>query len=262
MVGGKGLFTAELEAALHSRTIDLAVHSLKDLPTDVSEGLVIGALPPRANPHDVLVSRHGDTLATLPVGATVGTSSHRRAAQLLYQRPDLQMRDIRGNVDTRLRKAMAPHGPYDAIILAHAGLERLGYLDRVSQVLSLEQMLPAPGQGALGIQCRDEAAMRALLGVLNEPETEATVEAERAFLAGLGGGCAVPVAAYARVAEGVLHLRGRVLALDGSVCIDVRNQAELHEAMSANRRVACQLGRNLAQIAIAQGAAALLEVTT
>jgi hydroxymethylbilane synthase len=261
-VGGKGLFTSELEAALYGRTIDLAVHSLKDLPTNLSAGLVIGAVPPRAMPHDVLVSRHGDTLASLPVGATVGTSSHRRAAQLLYQRPDLQILDIRGNVDTRIRKVMDRNGPYDAIILAQAGLERLGQLDRVSQVLSLEQILPAPGQGALGIQCRDEAAMLALLGVLNQPETEAAVEAERAFLACLGGGCAVPVAAYASIADGTLHLRGRVLARDGSVCIDVCNKVELSKAVIANRHVACQLGRALAQVAIEQGAAELLEVAT
>ena len=260
LVGGKGLFTTELEAALYDRTIDLAVHSLKDLPTDLSEGLVIGAMPPRANPRDVLVSRHGDTLDTLPIGATLGSSSHRRAAQLLFQRPDLQIIDIRGNVDTRIRKAMEPDGPYDAIILAHAGLERLGYLDYVSQVLSLEQMLPAPGQGALGIQCRDEAKMLALLNVLHQPETEVRVEAERAFLARLGGGCATPVAAYASVEDGVLHLRGRVLAVNGAVCIDVYKQAELNQAKSDDRRVACQLGRALAQIAIEQGAASLLEV--
>jgi hydroxymethylbilane synthase len=259
MVGGKALFTAELEAALRSHAIDLAVHSLKDLPTERSEGLVIGAIPHRADPADVLVSRCGYALETLPIGATVGTSSRRRAAQLLSQRCDLHIADIRGNVDTRVHKALAPQGIYDAIILAYAGLERLGRLDVVSQVLPLEQMLPAPGQGALGIQCQDEATVLALLAHIHHSETAAAVGAERAFLAGLGGGCMLPVAAYASLEHGELHLRGRVLALDGSAQIDVSATAYIGETIGPNMRISCQMGIELAQVAIEKGAIELLE---
>jgi hydroxymethylbilane synthase len=261
MVGGKGLFTAELEAALHNHTIDLAVHSLKDLPTALSEGLVVGAIPPRANPADVLVSRCGYTLATLPHGATVGTSSHRRAAQILAQRPDLRIADLRGNVDTRLSKALQPGSIYDAIILAYAGLERLGHGDVISQILPLEQMLPAPGQGALGIQCQNEAVVLALVAGLHDPETAAAVGAERAFLAGLGGGCTLPVAAYARLTHGELHLQGRVVALDGSAQVDVSITARIGETTGLNMRMAARLGHELAQVARDQGATALLETS-
>ncbi|MBZ0274744.1 MAG: hydroxymethylbilane synthase, partial [Anaerolineae bacterium] len=142
LVGGKGVFTAELEAALHEKRVDCAVHSLKDLPTEQPDGLTIGAIPVRANPADALISRAGYTLATLPQGARVGTSSTRRAAQLLHKRPDLQLLDIRGNVDTRIRKALAVDGDYDAIVLAYAGLDRLGFTDVVSQILDFDDMLP------------------------------------------------------------------------------------------------------------------------
>jgi hydroxymethylbilane synthase len=261
MVGGKGLFTAELEAALRSHAIDLAVHSLKDLPTELAEGLVVGAIPRRATAADVLVSRCGYTLETLPGGATVGTSSRRRVAQILAQRRDLRIADIRGNVDTRIQKALAPGGLYDAIILAYAGLERLGHLDVVSQVLPLEQMLPAPGQGALGIQCQDEAVLLALLARIHHPETAAAVDAERAFLAGLGGGCALPIAAYARLEHDELHLQGRVLALDGSTQIDVSTTAHVGETTGCNRRIAWQAGIALAQVALEKGATVLLETS-
>ena len=197
LIGGKGVFTAELEAALREGAIDAAVHSLKDLPTESPPGLTVGATPHRVRPDDVLISREGYQLDTLPRGATVGTSSRRRAAQLLHLRPDLQMADIRGNVPTRIDKGLAEDGPYDAIILAYAGLERLGLLEATSQVLPLGQMLPAPGQGALGIQCRDEAESLALLAPLNDISTNVAVTAERTFLSGLGGGCAMPIAAYA-----------------------------------------------------------------
>ncbi len=254
MVGGKGVFTAELEAELHGGAIDLAVHSLKDLPTDSPEGLTVGAIPSRADPHDVLISRSRCTLDTLPHGASVGTSSTRRAAQLLHLRPDLKLIDIRGNVETRIRKALDPHGPYDAILLAMAGLERLGYLENVSEVLPFDAMLPAPGQGAMGVQCRDDDALLDLLRPISDPDTESAVIAERAFLAGLGGGCAVPIATYASLDEqGQLHLRGRVCARDGSEQIDVSN--------SAPASAAYRLGTELAQAALAQGAAAILETT-
>ena len=253
LIGGKGLFTAELETALRSGDIDLAVHSLKDLPTQTPADLLIGATPPRENPADVLVSRVGYTLETLPGGAAVGTSSRRRAAQLLRHRPDLRVIDVRGNVDTRLRKALDPDGLYDAVILACAGVARLGCLDVVSQEIPLDVMLPAPGQGALAVQCRDEAAARALLAPINDPETEIAIAAERAFLAGLGGGCSLPVAAYAVVEGGQLRLRGRVAAPDGSAQIDV-SAAGAVDAADAQRA-----GAELAQVALGQGAAAILE---
>jgi hydroxymethylbilane synthase len=250
LIGGKGLFTAELEAALKNGTIDAAVHSLKDLPTEYPAGITIGAIPVRANPADVLVSKEGHTLSTLPDGAKVGTSSRRRASQLLSQRPDLNIVDIRGNVPTRIRKALDKDGPYDAIVLAHAGLERLGLLDAAGQILPLALMLPAPGQGALGIQCRDDQPSLELLAPLNHLETRAAVVAERGFLSGLGGGCSVPIAAYANLDGGRLSLVGRVAALDGSRQIDVQISGGPSEAL--------ELGLQLASASLAEGAAELL----
>jgi hydroxymethylbilane synthase len=253
-IGGKGVFTAELEAALRSSAIDLAVHSLKDLPTDDSPGLIIGAIPERANPADALVSRGNHTLDSLPASAAVGTSSRRRAAQLLVRRPDLRLLDIRGNVDTRLRKALADDGPYDAIVLALAGLERLGRADEISQQLPLDVMLPAPGQGALAVQCRDEQVSRELLAPFNHNPTALAVTAERAFLAALGGGCAVPVASYGEIHGSRLELRGRVTAPDGSRQVDVALDG------AATMRSAVALGRRLAKQALAQRADELLEL--
>jgi len=250
LLGGKGAFTAELEAALRIGAIDLAVHSLKDLPTETPAGLALGAVPRRADASDVLVSRAGYTLDTLPAGAVVGTSSNRRSAQLLHRRPDLHIADVRGNVDTRLRKALAAGGPYDAVLLARAGLERLGHIDLISQVLPLEVMLPAPAQGALGVQCRADGSVAALLAPINHKPARHAVEAERAFLVGLGGGCAAPIAAYASVGAGQLHLQGRVTALDGSRQVDV--------ALSGPAADAEQVGARLAQMALERGAAALL----
>lgn len=250
LIGGKGLFTAELEAALHSGAIDLAVHSLKDLPTELPSGIVIGAIPERANVHDVAVSRSGQSLAALPSGAVVGTSSRRRAAQLLHAYPQLRTADIRGNVDTRLRKALDPDGAYDAILLAAAGVERLERSAAITEVLPLDLMLPAPGQGALAVQCRDEAGLLRLLQPLDDAATRAAVTAERAFLSALGGGCSVPVAAHARLAAGRLHLRGRVASLDGHEFVDVAGDATLEDA--------AELGVLLATRALAQGAAQLL----
>ncbi len=252
-IGGKGVFTAELEAALRNGAIDLAVHSLKDLPTDNSEGLIIGAIPQRGNAHDALISRANHTLDSLPAHATVGTSSRRRAAQLLVRRPDLRLLDIRGNVDTRMRKALAADGPYDAIVLAMAGLDRLKRAGEISQDLSLDEMLPAPGQGALAVQCRDEAASRALLAPIIHRPTLLAVTAERAFLAALGGGCATPVAAYAEIRNRRLVLRGRVTAPDGSRQVDVTLEG------SASPKGAATLGQRLAEMALAQHADELLE---
>ncbi len=251
LIGGKGLFTAELESALREGTIDAAVHSLKDLPTESPIGLAVGAVPERVNPADVLISGASYTLESLPLGATVGTSSRRRAAQLLQVRGDLKIADIRGNVPTRIRKALDPDGPYDAVVLAYAGLVRLERLEVVSQVLPLEVMLPAPGQGALGVQCRDEALSLEMVAPLDHPATRQTVTAARSFLSGLGGGCAVPIAAYGALKENVLKLQGRVAALDGVQKIDVQATADTVEAHV--------LGHRLAQKALDQGAAALLQ---
>ncbi|MCP4803874.1 MAG: hydroxymethylbilane synthase [Proteobacteria bacterium] len=200
-VGGKGLFTAELEAALLDGSIHLAVHSLKDLPTEDAEGLVVAAIPPREDPRDVLV---GATLADLAAGAVVGTGSARRRTQILDARPDVTVEGIRGNVDTRLRKLS--EGPYDAIVLAAAGLARLG-IEVERTPLGIDQCVPAPGQGALGIQTAADGPARALIGVLDDDETRLCVEAERAFLAELGTGCSIPAGAYARLDGEKLWLR-------------------------------------------------------
>ena len=244
-IGGKGLFTQELESELLSGAVHCAVHSLKDLPVENPEGLVVGCIPARADVCDALVSKGGFPLAALPQNAVVGTSSLRRAAQLLAARPDLRTESLRGNVDTRLRKAL--EGQYDAIILAGAGLRRLG-LDRyVTEWLSLEVMLPAPGQGALAVQCRaEDAATLSLLAALEDESTRKAVTAERAFLQGLGGGCAVPVAAFAQTgAEGVeIDLTGLVISEDVKKAIKV----------TAEGTDPIELGSELAQKAIAQGA--------
>ncbi|MEO8606441.1 MAG: hydroxymethylbilane synthase [Chloroflexota bacterium] len=253
LLGGKGLFTAELETALRSRTIDLAVHSLKDLPTENPPDLILGAIPEREAANDVLVSRNGYTLKSLPHGALIGTSSRRRAAQLLHRRPDIHALDIRGNVDTRIRKALDPATMFDAIILASAGIERLEQSAVISDVLPLDVVLPAPGQGALGVQCRNEAQSINLLAPINHNPTHITVTAERAFLAGLGGGCLLPIAAYAVIEGDTLRVRGRVNAVDGSTEVNV------HLEGTADLETAEALGHELAQMALGRGVAALLE---
>jgi hydroxymethylbilane synthase len=254
-IGGKGLFTAEIEAALRAGEIDLAVHSFKDLPIASGAGLAIGATPERADARDVLVSRHRLPLAELPPGPRIGTSSPRRTAQILAARPDARIVSLRGNVDTRLRKAAGDD--YDAVVLAAAGLIRMGTDQPITQALPFEVMLPAPAQGALAVQCRaDDEAVLALLRSIHHPPTWAAVSAERAFLSGLGGGCAAPVAAYAveRPGEGgggpSLWLRGLVASLDGRQVVRVAASGAPHAAE--------QLGLRLAQIALAEGAAELL----
>jgi hydroxymethylbilane synthase len=253
MIGGKGVFTAELESALRAGEIDFAVHSLKDLPTENPDGLTIGGTPKRATPNDALVSRAGHTLAMLQQGATIGTSSRRRAAQLLYQRPDLNIADIRGNVDTRIRKALDSDGQYDAILLAAAGLERLGQMGVVTELLPLDVMLPAPGQASMAVQCRNDSDSRSLLAPVNDAQTEIAVTAERAFLAGLGGGCSLPIAAYATIEGDRLRLRGRVSAPDGS------EQVDIEQTGAATIGDARQLGSELAREALGRGVARLLE---
>ncbi|MGE5221799.1 MAG: hydroxymethylbilane synthase [Omnitrophica WOR_2 bacterium] len=246
-IGGKGLFTQELESELLSGRLQAAVHSLKDLPVEEVEGLVVGAIPERGEVRDALVSSAGYTLETLPAGARVGTSSLRRSAQLLACRPDLQVVSLRGNVDTRLRKAL--EGQYDAIILAGAGLDRLGWAEHVTEWLPLEKMLPAPGQGALAVQCcRDDQKTRRYLAALEDDPTRQAVTAERAFLSGLGGGCSLPVAAYALVQDGSLRLQALVASPDGKKVIRLAGQG----------KYATVLGLELAQQALEQGAAELL----
>jgi hydroxymethylbilane synthase len=237
-LGGKGVFTEELEVALREGRIDLAAHSLKDLPTDDAPGLCVGAVLPRAQAGDVLVSRSGWPLAQLRPGATIGTSSTRRAAQLLYRYPHLRIRDIRGNVDTRLRKSFDPAGPYDGVLFARAGLERLDLLGNVAQELPFDLMLPAPGQGAIAAQCRDETGIRELVAAIDHEATRTAVTAERAFLAALGGGCSAPVAAYAEVQEGVVRMAGRVTAPDGHLQVDVSGEGPADEPAALGRRLA------------------------
>lgn len=252
-IGGKGLFTQELEAELLNGGVHCAVHSLKDLPVENPDGLTVGCTPVRAEIRDALISKSGFTLATLPQNAVVGTSSLRRAAQLLAVRPDLRTESLRGNIDTRLRKAL--DGQYDVIILAGAGLIRLGLDGHVTEWLSLDVMLPAPGQGALAIQCRaDDQTTLSLLAKLEDDSARKCVTAERAFLSGLGGGCAVPVAAYATF-EGqrsnVITLTGLVISEDGKKVVKVASQGA----------DALKLGNELAQQAISQGANEIVAVS-
>lgn len=253
-IGGKGLFTQELEAELLNGDVHCAVHSLKDLPVENPAGLTVGCIPARAEVRDALISANGYTLATLPNGASVGTSSLRRAAQILSLRPDIKTQSLRGNVDTRLRKAL--DGQYDAIILAGAGLTRLGLDSHVTEWLSLDVMLPAPGQGALAIQCRaDDEATLTLLSKLEDQATRKAVTAERAFLQGLGGGCAVPVAAFAEVdshQSASFSLTGLVISEDGKKVVKVADEGT----------DALVLGNELAQKAINNGAEKILKLIT
>ncbi|MGQ9497244.1 MAG: hydroxymethylbilane synthase [Desulfotomaculales bacterium] len=213
-IGDKGLFTKELEIALLNGEIDLAVHSMKDLPTRLPAGLVVAAVPAREEPCDVLVTRDGKKLAELPPGAVVGTSSLRRQAQLLAYRPDLVVQSIRGNLDTRLRKL--DEGQVDGLVVAWAGLARLGYEGRVAERLSYEICLPAVGQGALGVEAReDDTEVCALLREIDDPWSRACVLAERAFLRSLEGGCQVPIGAVAELQGRELVLQGMVATLDG-----------------------------------------------
>lgn len=214
-IGGKGLFTEELERALQNNEIDAAVHSLKDLPTTLPETLCLAAVPKRASPLDALLSREGSVLEALPSRARVGTSSLRRAVQLLRLRSDLSIVPLRGNLDTRIRKLK--EGIVDALVVAAAGLERLNRLDEAAELLSTDRILPAVGQGALAVECRaeDTETLR-LLAAVHDETTARAVFAERAFLAGLGGGCHVPIAAYAEVVLGGIALTGFVATADGS----------------------------------------------
>ena len=247
-IGGKGLFTSELEEALLSGKVHAAVHSLKDLPVEATPGIVVAAIPEREVAYDVLVCAEGQTLSSLPEGARVGTCSLRRTAQLLARRPDLTILPLRGNVETRLRKVLS--GEYDAIILAQAGLTRLGLQAHISEVFPLEVMLPAPGQGALAVQCRaDDTETLELLAAIHDPLTAAAVGAERAFLSGLGGGCSLPIAAFAEKNNGQIILTGAVISADGKQAI----------RLSAVDKEPYKLGERLAELVLERGAAELLK---
>ena len=217
-IGGKGLFTKEIEEDLLSGEVDLAVHSLKDMPTVLPEGLCLTAITERANVGDAFVSNKYDSFAELPLGAVVGTSSLRRKAQLLAARPDLTIRDLRGNVDTRLRKL--DEGLYDAVILAAAGLERLGHGDRIKDIIPSSVCLPAVGQGALAIECRTaDAEVRQMLDFLNDMPTVHATNAERAFLGLVEGGCQVPIGVHADVEGEKIKIEAIIAALDGSTVL-------------------------------------------
>lgn len=250
-VGGQGLFVKEIEAALLAGEIDLAVHSLKDVPTVLPDGLALGAILERADARDALITRDGcSTLSTLPHGALVGTSSLRRRAQLLAVRSDLQVVDLRGNVDTRLLKLR--EGEYEAIVLAVAGLVRLGHANRISERLPVKVMLPAPGQGALCVEIRDsDVRIRSMIASLDHQETHQAARAERAFLHRLGGGCQVPVGAYAEVCGGQLHLRGLVALPSGARM--VRREAHGRSAQAE------RLGLELAERMLSAGGEEILQ---
>lgn len=239
-IGGKGLFTKEIEEDLLNGTVDLAVHSLKDMPTVLPEGLCLTAITERANVGDAFVSNKYGSFEELPLGAVVGTSSLRRKAQLLAKRPDLEIRDLRGNVDTRLRKL--DEGLYDAIILAAAGLERLGHGDRISSLISADVCLPAVGQGALAIEARTEdKEVRDMLSFLNDLTTKQATDAERAFLGLLEGGCQVPIGVHADVEGENIRIEAIIAALDGSTILRDTINGKTDDAVSLGQ----QLGKKM-----------------
>jgi hydroxymethylbilane synthase len=256
-IGGTGVFVSALRDALLAGEVDVAVHSLKDLPTAAAEGILLVAVPPREDPRDVLVARDGLSLGGLPDGSRVGTGSPRRAAQLRALGYGLEVVEVRGNVDTRLR--LVEDGVVDAVVLARAGLARLGRLDAVTEVIDPLQMLPAPGQGALAIECRaadnaENASLASLLEVLDDAATRHVVTAERTLLAALEAGCSAPVGAYGEAAEGEhvpeLYLRAVVSAVDGSASVRLSATGPLDEAE--------RIGRDLAADLLAEGAADLM----
>ncbi len=248
-VGGKGLFVKELENALLDGRADIAVHSMKDVPVELPDGLHIAVVLERGDPFDALVSTHHASLTDLPLGARVGTSSLRRRCQLAGVRPDLDIRNLRGSVQTRLEKL--DNGDFDAIVLAGAGLKRLGMGDRIAQALAPEHMLPAIGQGTLGIECREgDDEVLSCIAQLNHPPTALRLTAERALNAGLNGGCQVPIAGFAELNGDSLSLRGLVARLDGS--------ETLREQANVPAQQAEQLGSEIANALLARGAGDIL----
>jgi len=249
-IGGKGLFTKELEEEMLSGSIDLAVHSLKDMPAKVPDGLMIAAVTKRLDPGDALVSNRFSSFSELPQGARVGTSSLRRRAQLLCARPDLTMIDLRGNVNTRLRKL--DEGEYDAIVLAVAGLKRLGFADRIREVLPQTMVLPAVGQGALAIETRaDDKETRDMLAFLRDNETICCAEAERSFLARVEGGCQVPVGVYATAEGDDLKVEAVIASLDG--------RRSYRGTVNGAKADAAKLGKGLAEKLLNEGGAKILQ---
>ena len=245
-VGTKGLFTKEIEEALLDGRIDLAIHSLKDLPTEIPAGLTIAAVPEREDPRDAMV---GARLSELPVGAKVGTSSLRRAAQLRVVRPDLAIESVRGNLDTRVRKL--DEGQYRAIVLATAGLVRLGWAHRIAEILPPEVMCPAVGQGALAVETREEGEARDICAALDHAATRAAVTAERAVLAALGGGCQVPIGAHAVIEGDSLGLIAAVIAPDGDRMVKKNDRGAVADA--------AEIGRRLGEALLMDGAREILE---
>ncbi len=244
-IGGQGVFVKEIEAALLSREIDFAIHSLKDVPAELADGCVIAAVPERADPRDALVTRNGERLVDLPAGARIGTGSERRGVQLRALRSDVEPLDIRGNVETRIRKV--GEGDYDAAVLAVAGLERLGLLERVSQVFEPDEMLPAVGQGALAVEAHaDDAELRELLATMDDADARAAVEAERAFLQRLGGGCRLPFGALAEIDGETARIRGFIS--------DDAGRSMFHAEISGFSKDARPLGAQLAVLLLEQGA--------
>ncbi len=249
-IGGKGLFVKEIEDALLKNEIDLAVHSLKDMPAELAQGLKVSIYPEREDPRDAFVSLEYRTLQDLPLGARVGTSSLRRSAQLLSLRPDLKIIPLRGNVDTRLKKLETED--LQAVILAVAGLNRLGLGKRITQIIEPEMILPAIGQGALGIETKkSDPKLDDLLGFLNHEQTETMVRAERAFLKKMEGGCQVPLAAHGRFMGGEIILQGLVSKLDGSRLIKKQIKGKPHEPE--------KLGQELAELLLDSGGREILE---
>jgi hydroxymethylbilane synthase len=256
-IGGKGLFTKELEVELMAGTVDLCVHSMKDVPTELPDGLMIGAMPERVDPRDAIVSGAGFSLTTLPEGARVGTSSLRRRAQVLALRPDLEIVDVRGNLDTRMRKA--ENGELDAVILASAGITRMGWADRITHYIDPDEMCPAVGQGAIGIEVRvSDDFMLGVCERLTHLETMACVTAERVVMRTLEGGCQVPIGAYCRFEEDMLVMDGVVASVDGTDVVRYRLEGspaepEMLGAMMVDRLLELGAGDILADVRAAAG---------
>ncbi len=249
-VGGKGLFVKEIEDALLNRRVDLAVHSMKDMPAEIPEGLCIGAIPERENPQDVLISKSGYQLSELDAGALIGTSSLRRASQILHARPDLVIKPLRGNLDTRLKKLETEN--LDAVILAAAGVKRLGLEDRVTEYLNETIMLPAVGQGALCIEIRqNDPVIEPLVAALEHPQTRIVIMGERAFLNRLEGGCQVPIAAHGKIENNTFTICGLVATLDGTTVIK--------DTLSGPADSSAQIGLDLAERLIAMGSQEIIE---
>ncbi len=248
-VGGKGLFTKELEVELMAGTVDLCVHSMKDVPTELPDGLYIAAMPERVDPRDAIVSGAGYSLGTLPEGATLGTSSLRRRSQVLALRPDLEIVDVRGNLDTRMRKA--ENGELDAVILASAGITRMGWADRITHYIDPEHMVSAVGQGAIGIEIReDDEFMRHVMEAIGHPETMECVTAERVVMSRLEGGCQVPIGAYARYEGDKLVMDALVGSVDGATILRHRLEGSPAEPIA--------LGEAMVEVLLGMGADAVL----